>query len=84
MTSYFVRSVLEIDAADPVDAAEQFKDQLASVPLEEWVYRVEDRDENMFYVYKGIAYTLEKLQEHLLPPEEVERIRAAQASAEEG
>ena len=81
---YLTRVLLDIEADGPAEAAEQLGRLLETVPADGWVYRAEDTEGGFFYVYKGEVYTLPQLQERLLSPDEIERIRSAQSGAREG
>lgn len=66
MTAYLVRSLFTINADNPIDAVEAYKDKMIDIPLDEMVFRAEEYHTGvMHYVYEGETYTMEGLLEHL-------------------
>ena len=64
MPTYLTRALVKVDANNPLEAVAEYKDQLNRVPLDEWIYRVEDDETGeMFYVHRDEVMTLEQMAE---------------------
>lgn len=63
---YLVRTLMPIDAADPVAAVEKYVTLLQRSSPNELVYRAEDEESGeMFYVFQGKSYDLDSLTKML-------------------
>lgn len=66
MAQYVVRTLIRVEADDPLEAARLYKRFIYESDLNALVYRVEDAEtEHMTYVYRHHAMSLDELTEHL-------------------
>jgi len=65
LPSYIVRTILGVETDNPLSAVDEYKHYMAEHDPDGHVYRVENKDtQEMTYVYRNLAMTLEEIKEY--------------------